>query len=293
MAEKKMGEKEKSHDGVVTVVLKTETHCQGCATKILRSVKAIKGVEKAKAEWEVNKLTVRGEVDPWALREELQERIKKKVELISPLPSKREDKDGGRNGGKGEDKKNSGSKNNKDENKAKETQAPAINTAVLKLRLHCSGCIVKMHKIAFRTKGVESIAIDKEKELVTVKGTMDAKTLAESLEEKMKRSVAIVPPKAKGGGGGGKEEKKTCTGDAERKANKENDSREVLESCRVECVGLPIPPPICAPATFGPAGYEPVYGHPYPYPPPYMYINGLHPLQMFSDENPNNACSVM
>lgn len=67
------------------------------------------GVEKAKAEWEANKLTVRGEVDPSELRDELQERLNKKVELVSPQPPKK-DKDGDNNKG---DNKKSDSKNNK------------------------------------------------------------------------------------------------------------------------------------------------------------------------------------
>ena len=39
------------------------------------------------------------------------------------------------------------------------------------------------------------MAIDKEKEMVTVKGTMDVKALAENLMEKLKRRVEVVPPK--------------------------------------------------------------------------------------------------
>lgn len=72
----------------------------------------LEGVEKAKAEWEANKLTVRGEMDPSKLREGLQEMLKKKVELISPqLPKK--DKDGNK---EGDNKKSDSKGNNKNGN---------------------------------------------------------------------------------------------------------------------------------------------------------------------------------
>ncbi|XP_031402175.1 heavy metal-associated isoprenylated plant protein 3-like isoform X1 [Punica granatum] len=321
-AKKDEGEKAKSDDSNgITVVLKTEMHCEGCATKILKCVRTIEGVEKAKAEWESNKLTVKGDVDPAELREELQERLNKKVELVSPSQLPKKDKDGG-NGNSGKksdsnkdnkkkDDNKSGSKDNKkkaDEKKAKEKEAP-VTTAVLKLRLHCEGCIVKIGKTALKTKGVASIAIDKAKELVTVTGTMDVKALAESLEEKMKRSVQIVSPKKDkdgggggegnnngggGGGGGGKKNKKQDGGGDDGDDHAENDGG-MFHVNGMEYVGPLMP-------SYGPVAYGPGYmygaaagsgpGYGYPYPNPFAYGNNLHAPQMFSDENPN-ACSVM
>ena len=47
------------------------------------------GVEEVKADRGANKLTVKGtNVDPTAIREKLEEKIKKKVELVSPQPKK-------------------------------------------------------------------------------------------------------------------------------------------------------------------------------------------------------------
>lgn len=40
-----------------------------------------------------NKLTVIGDVDPWKLREMLEKKTKKKVDLVSPQPKKDKDKD--------------------------------------------------------------------------------------------------------------------------------------------------------------------------------------------------------
>ena len=59
------------------------------------------GVEGAKADCESNKLTVTGKVDPTRLRERLEYKTKKKVELLSPQPKK----DGGAGAGSGGDKK--------------------------------------------------------------------------------------------------------------------------------------------------------------------------------------------
>ena len=46
--------------------------------------------------------------------------------------------------------------------------------------------------MVFATAGVSGFSIDHEKQLVTVKGTMDVKKLVRSLTEKLKRSVEIV-----------------------------------------------------------------------------------------------------
>lgn len=39
------------------------------------------------------------------------------------------------------------------------------------------------------------MSVDRQKDLVTIMGTMDTKALAKILKEKLKRSVEIVPPK--------------------------------------------------------------------------------------------------
>ncbi|XP_024031445.1 heavy metal-associated isoprenylated plant protein 3 [Morus notabilis] len=316
MGEKKNGgEKKKNGDGgdkkkednSLTVVLKVDMHCEGCATKIVKTVKSFDGVDDAKAEFAANKLTVVGKVDPSKLREMLAVKTKKKVDLISPQPSKKDDN-------KNDNKKKTDENDNKkkpDEKKPKDKEPP-VTTAVLKLRLHCQGCIGKIRKTVTKTKGFNDMSIDEQKELVTVIGSMDMKALAESLQEKLKRPVEIVPPKKekdggekdggkadnggggkkKGGGGGG------GGGDGGQKA--EGDGGKMEES-RMEYMGQPL---------FG-YGYGPGPGFGYAYPPgpgfgsayppgpgfgsayPPGYVGEqLHAPQVFSDENPN-ACSVM
>ena len=48
----------------------------------------VEGVESVKAESEVGKLTVIGKLDPSKVRDKLAQKMKKKVDLISPHPNK-------------------------------------------------------------------------------------------------------------------------------------------------------------------------------------------------------------
>ncbi|KAF8033235.1 hypothetical protein BT93_D1983 [Corymbia citriodora subsp. variegata] len=319
---KKEGEnKEKEGENGLTVVLKMDMHCEGCADKIVKRAKSVDGVEKVKAEWETNKLTVKGEMDPLELLEELQGKKKKKVEVVSPqLPKKDKDKDKNKDNNKSDNSNKAKDKKSED----KKPKEPPVIVAVLKLKLHCPGCIGKIRKIAKKTKGVQSIEFDKDKDLVAVKGAMDTKTLVESLKEKMKRPVEVIQPKKDkdggggggGDGGGGDGGKKNKKGGGAKGGKEEGgyDSDDMMEEGyggageyfggnRMEYAGvLPgygygynagMPP------GYGyNAGVPPVYGYNAGVPPgygynhAYMYGSHLHPPQMFSDENPN-ACHIM
>ncbi|KAJ0083660.1 heavy metal-associated isoprenylated plant protein 3-like [Pistacia vera] len=282
-------EKKKDEKSPPNVVLKVEIHCEGCASKIVKCVRGFEGVESAKADMGSNKLTVVGAVDPSKIRDKLEQKIKKKVDLISPQPKKDKDKENA-------PKPDNQSKDKpSDDKKPKE---PPVTTAVLKLALHCQGCIEKINKIVLKTKGVLDMAVDRQKDLVTVKGTMDAKALAETLKERLKRPVEIVPPKKekeeKESNGGGKKKKKGGGGDEGGEDDAENGGGGGgggrMEGNRMEhMVGLPglgygYPYPLSG---YPVSGHE--YGYPYPVPVGQM---PPHAPQMFSDENPN-ACSLM
>lgn len=76
------------------------------------------GVEKVQCDADSNKLTVIGKVDPVMLREKVEQKTHKHVELVSPVPKKGgKEKDGGGGGGGGgggaEEKKKQ-NKENKD-----------------------------------------------------------------------------------------------------------------------------------------------------------------------------------
>ncbi|KAK4432467.1 Heavy metal-associated isoprenylated plant protein 3 [Sesamum alatum] len=209
----------KTDEGPITVVLKLDLHCEGCAKKVRRSVSHFEGVEKVKAECEAKKLTVTGNVDPAWLRERVETKTKKKVELISPQPRK----DAG--GGGAADKKAEEKPEKKitEEKKADETEKPkeaAVSTVVMKIKLHCDGCANKIKRVILKNvNGAHTVTTDLQKHLVTVIGTIDVNELITYLKEKLKRGVEIVPPKKddhasnQDGGdqkekGGGGEEKK-------------------------------------------------------------------------------------
>ena len=67
------------------------------------------GVESVEAEATSNKLTVTGKVDPLKIRDYLNHKTKKKVELISPQPQKQDTNKNNNNNNK-EDKKSNDKK---------------------------------------------------------------------------------------------------------------------------------------------------------------------------------------
>ncbi|KAF5471870.1 hypothetical protein F2P56_008634 [Juglans regia] len=221
---KNEGEKkpaDKKDDGKVAAVFKMDLHCEGCARKVKRVVRNIDGVEQVKADCSANKLTVAGKADPSAIKEMLEQKTKKKVELVSAPPKK----DGGG------DKKPEEKAQKKEEVKKSDDKKPKESTAVLKIRLHCDGCIQKIRKIVSKFGGVQNVDIDKAKDLLSVKGTMDVKELVPYLKAKLKRSVDVVPPKKDeagdqkpkeaGGGGDKKEKEKEASGGGGEKKEKE------------------------------------------------------------------------
>ncbi|KAK9158570.1 hypothetical protein Scep_005144 [Stephania cephalantha] len=255
--------KNNNEGGVINVVLKFDLHCKGCVEKISRSVKRFEGVKKASGDVATNKLTVTGKVgDPAKLKSWVESKTNKKVDLISPQQQQQQqqpkkDNDGDAKMNKAEDQKS--------EKKTKEGP-----TVVLRTALHCQGCIEKMQKLITKTKGVQEVSIDAQKETVTVKGTMDVKALQACLQDKLKRVFDIVPPKNEknNSGGGGEKNKKDSGGGggvgAEAgwgvfsRADSNNNS--------------------VAPIYYG---RQPGYSMEY-----------VHAPQYFSDENPH-ACSVM
>ncbi|POO01731.1 Heavy metal-associated domain containing protein [Trema orientale] len=204
----------KKDDGAITAVLKLDLHCEGCVKKIKRSVKRFEGVDNVTADIGANKVTVTGtgKMDPAAIKEKLEQKMSKKVELLTPQPKK--DAAAAAAGDKkpAAEKKPAG-----EEKKPAEDKKPKQSTVVLKLRLHCDGCVHKIKKIISKIKGVESVDFDAPKDLVTVKGTMEATDLAPYLTQKLKRTVEVVPPPKKDDGAAAKKD----AGGAGEKKDKE------------------------------------------------------------------------
>ncbi|KAL5854081.1 hypothetical protein ACOSQ4_003883 [Xanthoceras sorbifolium] len=80
--------------------------------------------------------------------------------------------------------------NNHEGEKKKKYRKGPLTTVVLKVALNSQG-----HKLILGFKGVTHISVDKQKQLVTVKGTMDGEALTKYMKDTLKRPVEIVPPK--------------------------------------------------------------------------------------------------
>ncbi|KAF3778344.1 hypothetical protein EJ110_NYTH43684 [Nymphaea thermarum] len=196
--DEKKKKEEKKDDGGFTMVMKMDLHCEGCARRVKNFIKKCDGVDEVKIDLNSNKITVVGMMDGLKLKEGLECKTKKKVDIISPNPLP-----------KPAEKKEEKKVEKKPEEKKNEKQAPApVKVVVLKIRLHCDGCIQKIKRIISKIKGVQSVGVEAAKDLVTVKGTMDVKALPEYLKLKLKRGVEIVSQKEEAGGGGDGGEKK-------------------------------------------------------------------------------------
>ncbi|KAL6534151.1 hypothetical protein OROHE_013076 [Orobanche hederae] len=229
----------KKNEEAITAVLKLDLHCEGCAKKVRRAVSHFEGVQKVKADCTANKLTVTGNLDPSWLRERVEYKTKKKVELSSPQPKK----DGG------SDKKPAEKPDKKAEEKKADDKKPkedAVSTVVIKIKLHCDGCARKIKRVVLKNidgefflsiqpiqfnrswcdaGGVKSVKIDLQKDLVTVTGTMDVKELTAYLKDKLKRGVEVIPPK-KDDGGGDKKGKESVGGDKKEQKKDEGAAKE-------------------------------------------------------------------
>uniref|UniRef100_A0A7N0TH01 HMA domain-containing protein n=2 Tax=Kalanchoe fedtschenkoi TaxID=63787 RepID=A0A7N0TH01_KALFE len=176
-------------DGAVNVILKLDMHCSGCVKKLKKFVRGIDGVAAVKVDFDSNKLTATGKVDPSKLRELLAGKTNKKVELISPQPKKpdlaAEEKPA-------EKPSPPPDKPKEAEEAPKPIKEAPPSTVVLKTKLHCDGCIHKIRRIVARFKGVQDVMIDGATDLVTVTGTMDVTEMIPYLVVKLRRNVELV-----------------------------------------------------------------------------------------------------
>lgn len=157
------GDGEKKEKGSSTSVFKFECLCDGCASKIIKCINQfegiiafhacfpflflafpssflhpalviysvflcfffVTGVETVKPEMSSNKVTVIGTADPTAIKEKLDKKTKKKVELISSQPKKDDNKD--ENKEKKPDQQKKQDSDNKSDKKPKEVQIPIFS----------------------------------------------------------------------------------------------------------------------------------------------------------------------
>ncbi|CAL9078448.1 unnamed protein product [Musa textilis] len=252
------------------------------------------GVERVNVDAANNKLMVFGTIKPSELRESLEAMTGKKVKIIFPKEPPREEKKAEKEERPREEKKTDNDVNDpRKPSDDKKPKPPPVSTLVLKIRLHCDGCIHRIKKNIYKIKGVQEVTVDAAKDLVTVKGTMDAKTLPAVLMDKLKRGVEVVPPKKHAGGGGGGEEKKDKGGDGGGGEKKEEGGgvgekkeKEGRGGAEKEAVATATTTTVAEANTMDYYGRYPAYGG-------YGYrVEMVHAPQIFSDENPN-ACTIM
>ncbi|OIT31016.1 PREDICTED: heavy metal-associated isoprenylated plant protein 3-like [Nicotiana attenuata] len=172
-----MGEKEEGGKNV-TAILQIAMHCscEGCSERVLKCVHGLHDLilsMKIEANGTTYKVTVIGKFDPVKLRQKIEKKLKKKVTLISP-------------------------KLGKEENEIDQKhicKEPSVTTAVFKLPLNCDSCNEQIYKIITLTGGCRNMKMDWEKNLVTVTGTIDVKSLAESLRYHLRKDVEILTVK--------------------------------------------------------------------------------------------------
>ncbi|CAD5175827.1 unnamed protein product [Musa acuminata subsp. malaccensis] len=297
--EKGGGGEKKKEEGPTPVEVKLDMHCEGCALKVRKLVKGLEGVEGVSVDAAHNKLKVVGKVDPWKLKEFLEVKTKKKVDFISPKDPPKKAKDDGGDAKKNKDADDKG-KDAKKSSDDKKPKPPAVSTVVLKIRLHCDGCIQRIKRRIHKIKGVEEVTVDAAKDLVTVKGTMDVKNLAAMLKDKLRRAVEIVPPKKDDGGGEKKEKEKGGDGGGEKKEKGGETGGEKKEKAggggeekKDDGKAAAAAAATATATTTTTEANKMEYYAPYPAYSGYGYrIEMVHAPQMFSDENPN-ACSIM
>ncbi|KAF3632836.1 putative 50S ribosomal protein L18, chloroplastic-like, partial [Capsicum annuum] len=259
------GEENKKDGGNLSVVLKPDCNCEGCATKVVKAIRSVGVVEKVMRDVDSKKLTVIGKVDLVMLREKVAQETRKNVEVVSPIPKKDgKGKGGGDNGGDnvtGEEKKkmqkqnkekdsreNTGGEDKKTKEKEKkstkkneggekkkkeggeENKKDGGNLSLVLKSCNCEGCATKVVKAISSVGGVEKVMCDVESKKLTVIGKVDPVMLREEVERKTQKNVEVVSPIPKKDGkgkGGGDNGSDNGAREEKKKMQKQNkDSRE-------------------------------------------------------------------
>ncbi|XP_010027264.2 heavy metal-associated isoprenylated plant protein 8-like [Eucalyptus grandis] len=151
------------------VKIKVNMHCEGCADTVRNCLRGFDGVEEIVTDTEKHEVIVKGEsVDIVEVLERLRKKFNKNAELISPeLP-----------------------KAKKEEEKKKE-EIP-VKTVVLKIFMHCEGCVRDIKKSIYQMEGVLSVKPDMAGGTVAVKGAVEPPKLMEYIKKKTGKQAEIV-----------------------------------------------------------------------------------------------------
>ncbi|MED6216637.1 hypothetical protein PIB30_009525 [Stylosanthes scabra] len=270
------------------IVLKVFMHCEGCARKVRRSLRGFPGVEDVITDCKSHKVVVKGEkADPLKVRERVQRKSHRQVELLSPIPKP---------DALEEEKKPEEKVDPKPEEKKQE---PEVIRVVLQAHMHCEACAQEIKRRIERMKGVEAVEPDLKNSQVSVKGVFEVANLVDYVYKRTGKQVVVVKQETvenkeesnkdgkeeKKGEEGGDKDKKEGTQGEENKEKKEEgggggteESNKVVELKKNEYYYMP------PRYGYGGGGGNMEYYAAYPGP--------GYPPQIFSDENPN-ACTVM
>ncbi|CAL5201971.1 unnamed protein product [Lathyrus oleraceus] len=154
------------------VVLKANIHCEGCSNQISKCLKGYEGINHIRIDRENHRIILKGDVikDPLKVLERLKKKYNKNVVLISPKPKPE----------------------NKQKKEPENKEQAKTKTMVLKMYIHCEGCVNDVKRKIEKMKGVESVELDKEKSLVTVKGIVDSSKLVEYVKKKFGKHAEII-----------------------------------------------------------------------------------------------------
>ncbi|GAB4826066.1 Heavy metal-associated isoprenylated plant protein 9 [Ancistrocladus abbreviatus] len=286
--EEKPAEEEKKEEPKppAPVVLHVDLHCVGCAKKIERSIKRIRGVEGVVIDLASNQVTIKGVVEPQAVCDKIMKKTKRSAKVLSPLPP-----------AEGEPIP-----------EVVTSQVPGLITVELNVNMHCEACAEQLKKKILKMRGVQTAQTELSSGKVMVTGTMDADKLVEYVYRRTKKQARIVPqpepkkppeePKAEE-----KKEEETKSENkkeenAEQKAEGEQAKREGGETDgKLEKGGSEEPQ-----KEGGNGGgngdetnlinmeEESMKRMMYYYYQPLYVIERIPPPQLFSDENPNACC---
>lgn len=254
------------------LILYVDLHCVGCAKKIERSIKKIRGVEGVEIDVDKNQVTVKGVVEPQAVCKRITRKTKRGVEVISPLPP-----------AEGEPLP-----------QVVTSQASGSMTVELNVNMHCEACAEQLKKKILKMRGVQTAATEFSSGKVVVTGTMDPNKLVDYVYRRTKKQAKIVlqpepekqeekkegsepPEEAKPEEEKPQEEKKEGEGNDkpdEGKGEKAEEAR--MEGEEVENA-----------VVYNEDGMNRMVHH---YQPLYIIERLPPPPQLFSDENPNACC---
>ncbi|KAJ7959447.1 Heavy metal-associated isoprenylated plant protein [Quillaja saponaria] len=152
-------------------VLFVDLHCVGCAKKIERSIRKIRGVEGVAIDMSKNEVTIKGIVEHQEVCKKIMKKTKRRAKVLSPLPAV-----------EGEPMP-----------EVITSQVGGLATVELNVNVHCEACAEQLKKKILKMRGVQTAVTELSTSKVIVTGTMDANKLVEYVYRRTKKQARIVP----------------------------------------------------------------------------------------------------